>query len=265
MTEDLLARIDTYLDAVARAATRAEEIGPFTLFINEGGGWPYYARPSPGAASSTPADVLVVRDRQRVLGIPEAFEWVVDTAPGASAVIAGGGMLVTERPLMVAGAEAVAAEAADVRFAGPDDDLSTIMAVQHLGFAAPGTAVGEDGAEALARATAEVDDAFVRTAHERLAAGRTVTAAVWVDGHPVAAGSHQPVDGVSEVVGVATLPAYRRRGLAAALTSALVADARTRGVDVVFLSAGDGGIARVYERSGFSRVGTFADAAPPGA
>jgi len=78
----------------------------------------------------------------------------------------------------------------------------------------------------------------------------------------VAVGSHQPVGGVSEVVGVATLPAARRRGLGAAVTAALVEDARRGGAEIVFLSAGDDDVARLYERLGFERVGTAGLAAP---
>jgi len=94
---------------------------------------------------------------------------------------------------------------------------------------------------------------------ERVASGRTVMMVAVDDGQPVAIGSHQPVevDGaeISEVVGVATLPRYRGRGLGAGLTSALVEHARQT-ADLVFLSAGDDDVARVYERAGFARVGS---------
>ena len=73
---------------------------------------------------------------------------------------------------------------------------------------------------------------------------------------PAATGMHQPVDGVTEVVGVATLPAVRRQGLGGAVTGALVEDALARGVSTVFLSAGSDEIARVYARLGFRRVAT---------
>ena len=81
------------------------------------------------------------------------------------------------------------------------------------------------------------------------------------NGEPVAVGSHQPVDvdgtEVSEVVGVATLPRLRGRGLGAGITSALVAHA-TETADMVFLAAGDDDVARVYERVGFARLATSA-------
>jgi ribosomal protein S18 acetylase RimI-like enzyme len=262
MTDDVLARIDRYLDGIARAATRAERIGSFTLFVQEGPGWPYYARPTPGATSFAADDVAAVRERQRGLGIPESFEWVVDLSPGASEAIASGGLRVTERPLLASSTDTGTAAGVDVRFTGADDDLASIMAVQHLGFAAEGTEIGDGGLEAVRAAAAVADVDTLDATRARIADGRTILASVWVDDGPVAAGAHQPLDGVTEIVGVATLPAYRRRGLGAALTAALVSDARARGADLVFLSAGDDAIARVYGRVGFTRVGTFADAGP---
>ena len=52
------------------------------------------------------------------------------------------------------------------------------------------------------------------------------------------------------------------RGLGQALTATLVADARSRGVRTVFLSAGDEDVARVYARLGFRQVGTALIAEP---
>jgi hypothetical protein len=43
---------------------------------------------------------------------------------------------------------------------------------------------------------------------------------------------------------------------------ALVADARSRGVGIIFLSAGDDDIARIYTRLGFRRVATALIAEP---
>jgi predicted GNAT family acetyltransferase len=77
-------------------------------------------------------------------------------------------------------------------------------------------------------------------------------------------GRFSAVDGVAEIVGVGTVPAYRRRGLGAAVTAALTAEALMRGVEVVFMSAGDDDVARVYRRIGFADVGTACIAAPPG-
>ena len=96
----------------------------------------------------------------------------------------------------------------------------------------------------------------------RLRSGLTVMAAASDREGPLSVGSHQPVGEVSEIVGVATLPAARRRGLASAVTHALVADALRRGCEVVFLSADDDAVARIYGRLGFRHAGTALIAEP---
>jgi GNAT superfamily N-acetyltransferase len=145
-----------------------------------------------------------------------------------------------------------------VRLVNEDDDLGRISSVARVAFASPGTAAGTAGIEALDAKQREAS-AFER---ERLRSGRTITAAVFTeDGEPVVVGSHQPVGDVSEIVGIGTLPAFRRRGLAALVTKALVDDALQK-VETVFLSAGDADVARVYERVGFQRIATACIAEP---
>ena len=67
----------------------------------------------------------------------------------------------------------------------------------------------------------------------------------------------------TEIVGVATLPSHRRRGAAAAVVDRLLHDARVHGCTLALLSATDGDVARVYERLGFTRIGTAGAAASP--
>src|SRR2546428_63043 len=83
------------------------------------------------------------------------------------------------------------------------------------------TAVGPAGVHAV-MAQVKRDPAVLAAQQERLQAGQTIMAAAWVAGQPVGIGSHQPVESVTEIVGVGVLPAFRRRGIAAALTSRLV-------------------------------------------
>ncbi|MET7441723.1 hypothetical protein ABZS63_31450, partial [Streptomyces sp. NPDC005568] len=97
-----LDRLEHYYDSVPRAAARAEEFGPLTLFVREGPGWPYYARPALGRPDTAgAADVDRVRARQRELGVPEAFEWVADVTPGLRRAVEASGLRVHEHPLMV--------------------------------------------------------------------------------------------------------------------------------------------------------------------
>jgi predicted GNAT family acetyltransferase len=100
---------------------------------------------------------------------------------------------------------------------------------------------------------------------ERLRSGHSVLAAAFGPDGPVAAGSCQAVGGVAEITGVGVLPSDRRQGLGAAVTALLAADARDRGVQIIFLSASDAAVARVYARIGFREIGTAMIAEPPAA
>jgi ribosomal protein S18 acetylase RimI-like enzyme len=240
-----------------------EEHGPLRLFVADGVPWPYYARPTGGAAV-TVEDVRAVRARQWELGQPETFEWVVDLAPALGRAARAAGLEVLEVPLMALD-EPLDAPAVDTRVrpvAPADEALAAAQAVAQIGFAAPGTARGEAGERARDAALAGWPEARLRAVRERMAAGRTITVVAEGSSGVLAVGSHQPVGAVTEIVGVATLPAARRRGLAAAVTAALVADARDRGAEVIFLSAGSEDVARMYARLGFVRIGTAGLAFP---
>src|ERR1035441_1662490 len=66
---------------------------------------------------------------------------------------------------------------------------------------------------------------------------------------------HPPHDGLTELVGVSPLEAFRRRGIGGFLSSAAVRAAFERGVSLAFLSAADARAGRVYEAAGFSPAG----------
>jgi ribosomal protein S18 acetylase RimI-like enzyme len=268
----LLAQIEQYYDAVPRPAARAEDFGPLTLFVREGKGWPFYARPArawAGPAVSA-ADVDRVRERQRELGVPESFEWVAEAAPALRAAIEASGLSVHEHPLMVLDPDAVLPEerelpcGAVVRTIGPDDPaLATALSVPHLAFAQPGTGIGSAGLPDLTQlVSARAGDGSAERVAERIRAGLTVLGAAVFKGAAMCAGQHQPVGAVSEITGVGTLPTARRRGLGRAVTAALAADARAHGVRTVFLSAGDDDVARIYAGLGFHRVATALIAEP---
>ncbi|WP_344332773.1 GNAT family N-acetyltransferase [Kitasatospora putterlickiae] len=269
---DLLDEIERYYDAVPRSAARVEDFGPLSLFVREGAGWPYYARPALGheGPAVTAGDVRRVLARQRELGLPEAFEWVAEHDPLLRAAVEEAGLVVHEHPLLVLGPGQEAPDApggAAVRVLAADDPaIARAVAVPHLAFGEPGTGVGEAGAVELA-AKAEVlaaDGTAARVAG-RIASGHTVLAAAFEGGTPLCAGQHNPVGPVTEVAGVGTLPSARRRGLGRAVTAALVAHARANGVRTVFLSAADEDVARIYRRAGFRPFATALIAEPAGA
>jgi ribosomal protein S18 acetylase RimI-like enzyme len=264
---ETIERIDGFCDAVPRVRARAEEHGPLVLFVPTGPGWPYYARPRLGPRPAiTTADVRTVRARQRELLIPESFEWIEQAAPDMAAAATDGGLDVHAHPLLVLGDPAPGPSlppGVTVRIIGPDDpDLHRIWAVPSVAFGNPGTARGEAGGGERDKIAADHDGGTIDILRERLRSGQSVLAAAFSSDGPMAAGSCQAVGQVAEITGVGVLPAERRKGLGAAVTAALAANALSRGVRTVFLSATDDAVARVYARIGFREIGVAMIAEP---
>jgi len=266
--DQLIGRIDAFCDAVPRQRAVAEEIGPLLLFVPVGAGFPYYARPRAGHRSRlTAADVRAVRARQRELLIPESFEWIEQAAPEMAAAAAEAGLRVHAHPLLVLGELAAAPPLPPRVWAGvmnadhPDAVLA--WSVPAVAFAHPGTAIGEATVTERDKVAANYDAATAEMLRVRLRAGQSVLAAASGPNGPLAAGSYQLEDGVAEITGVGVLPASRRRGLGAAVTRALAEHALARGASLVFLSASDAAVARVYARLGFREIGTAMIAEPP--
>jgi len=264
-------RIDAFCDAVPRRRARAQEFGPLVLFVPTGPGWPYYARPKRGRRPTvTAADVRAVRARQRELIIPESFEWIEQAAPDMAAAAAEAGLEVVPHPLLVLAEPASVPPAPPpeitVRVVAPEEqELDRIWAVPGVAFGHLGTGVGEAGPAERDKIAADHDAGTIAMLRERLRSGHSVLAAAFGPDGPVAAGSCQAVGGVAEITGVGVLPTHRRRGLGAAVTALLAADALARGVETVFLSATDSVVARIYARIGFREIGTAMIAEPASA
>lgn len=120
-----------------------------------------------------------------------------------------------------------------------DAEFAAAALVQHLGYG--GSGEPEDG-------TAE----WLRNA----AAGGGVAALATIDGTPAGAGGCSvPVDGLTELAGLAVAEEFRRRGIGAALSAHLTATAFERGCRVVWLEPGDADVERIYVSIGYRRVG----------
>ncbi|AGZ40355.1 GNAT family N-acetyltransferase [Actinoplanes friuliensis] len=281
---DVYTRLERFYDAVPRDAAVVEDIGGFVLFVNDGWGWPYYARPRLGGAETpSAADITAVRRRQRELGVPEAFEWVHETTPDLLAVARSAGLDVLLAPLMVLESAALVPDlplpGATIRFLDPASatfaqDISISRAVGRLGFGAPANATAvQTGSLAIEVAGPAQRDAVPPLSEEaiaqqvrRHASGRFVSAVVESPADGIlACGAVQRVESVAEIAGVATLPSARRRGYASQLTASLARRTLLDGSDLVLLSAGDDDVARLYSKVGFRRIGTACIAEPAAA
>ncbi|GAA0803870.1 GNAT family N-acetyltransferase [Spirilliplanes yamanashiensis] len=282
--DDVFDRLERFYDAVPRDSAVAEDFGGLVLFVRNGAGWPYYARPRlDPTGPPTAADITAVRERQRELGAPEAFEWVHETTPDLLAVARSAGLSVLMAPLMVLDTSALPQPAAlsgvpvtvlDPAAPSFDRQLAERRAVAQVAFTADAVAAGGpvllgSGPQLAAAGPAERDAVPPPGADEvaeerrRHASGRITSA---VAGTPaegaLSSGVLQRVGDVAEIAGVATLPSARRRGLGSAVTAALAAHALTAGADLVFLSAASDDVARLYAAIGFRRIGTACVAEP---
>lgn len=299
--DDVLRRCDAYLDAAPREYAEVVDVGPLRAFVSRAP-WPYYLRPRSeldlgGPDAVTPDDVVRAAGVLLEHGQAVSVEWVAELVPSLAPALEAAGYAVTLHPLLALdlstrtphagptsrdhGAVPVTgpgkpaqhhdhadevravpgAELAHIVLDADSPEVAAALVVSDLGFGEPGTAVAVTGVPERDLAVADEDRlAFVRG---RVRDGRSVLAVL--DAGPagvVCSGWHQPVDGVTEVVGVATLPAFRRRGFAAHVVSTLLDDAAARGCTLALLSASDDDVARVYERVGFTRIG-HAGAAEP--
>jgi predicted N-acetyltransferase YhbS len=256
----LLDCIERYFAAAPLPDARIDAVGALDVPIGDPS-WPYPARPRIGEGPVTADDVRAAVALQESAGLPAALEWVPEHSPETAAAARAAGLTVEELPLLIAvdPVELLLPTGVRLYVVGAEDpQLPRYQGVAATAFANPGAPsdLVDVPVDTSAAARARTD-----VLRERIASGRTVMMVAVADGQPVAVGSHQPVDidgaEVSEVVGVATLPRLRGRGVGAAMASALVAHA-TETADMVFLAAGDDDVARVYERVGFARLATSA-------
>jgi ribosomal protein S18 acetylase RimI-like enzyme len=295
---DIFVRLERFYDALPRPYARVEEIGDLVLFVREGEGWPYYARPRIGADTPSAADITAMRRRQRELGLPESFEWVHETTPDLLAVARSAGLEVLLAPLLTLDPAALVPDlpvtGATIHLLDPHSstypqDLAASRAVAQLAFGSPAHATPLEGAVALQlegapvppdpagrglitqvagpaerdAATEELSEALVAGFRERAASGTYHTAVATSPTEGIlATGAVMRSGDVSEIAGVGTLPSARGRGYASQLTASLARQSLHDGVTLVFLSAGDDDVARLYTKVGFRRVGTACIAEP---
>jgi GNAT superfamily N-acetyltransferase len=233
--------------------------------------WPHPARPRAGAGPVTAADVRAAVALQDEADLPAAVEWVVERTPSLGAAARAAGLVVSEFPLLVVDEPVELLLPIGVRLYLVGAEDPALPHYQHLletAFAPHRDDAVDDTVDDDAVADDEgPSGARTEVLRERVATGRTVLMVAIEDGMPVGVGSHHPVDvegtEISEIVGVAISPRRRGRGVGAALASALVAQARET-ADLVFLTAGDDDVARVYERVGFAWLGSTGVAGLPG-
>lgn len=231
----------------SRRARALPRVGPFALLVTQGTRLRFlnYAIPDDDAdPKDSELDALVAAfwtaDRM------PRVEFLPSVAPALEPRLTARGWTVEDRlPLMTYTETAVrhlpAPEGIVVDAAWDDATLLEMARLQHEVF--------DDPEPADART---VDRLRSSLAHGgRALVGRHVESGAVVG----AALSGAPAGGATEVVGVAVAPSHRRRGLAAALVSALASRGLDAGLTTIFLEAAPGADG-AYRNAGFRRTST---------
>jgi GNAT superfamily N-acetyltransferase len=244
------ARLQAYLRESARRIYEAVPCPPFTAFLHPESDLPYsnYAIPDEPAGGDLAEPLGLLRGAFAARDRRPRFEFVEGFAPGLlDSLLADGFSVELRTPLMACAAEDLVAPPAVpgleiVRLgpASPDEDWRDSMSVQRRSFQLSGEPT-----------PAEVEDQRARFGAQVVLLGRLERA-------PVAAGAAtEVIGGITEVVGIAVLPPFRRRGIGAAITARAAAEAFGAGAALAVLTPGDEGAMRIYTRSGFRPAETM--------
>ena len=220
-------------------------VGPFVCRFNPDWPSPYanYAIPDDGA-EPTPTDVRALISVFEENGRRPRLEFLPVCAPAVEGALLAAGFEVEDRAsvmLCPPGELVVPTGVPDLDFAEPrgDDELHALAVVQHRAFGEPDEPAKDAG------------DRLRRTYRN---GGIVVLARL--AGEPVAGGAcSAPVDGMTEVTGVAVAEAFRARGIGAALSARLTALAHARGYHLPWLEPADKAVERVYARIGYRPIG----------
>ena len=233
--------IMAFIRELRRAAT-LPRVGAFTLLLNPATTLRYlnYAIPDDGAAPGA-AEVAALVAAFRTADRMPRVEFLPSVAPALEAGLTSQGWTVEDRlPLMTCTIESLrdlhAPDGVVIEAPVGDATLLEMVTLQHDIF--------EDPEPADERTVTRLRDTLSCGGHA-LIARDTATG-----GMVGAAQAGPPAGGATEVVGVVVAPSHRRRGLAAAMVSALARQCFEAGLVTVFLEAAPGADG-AYRNAGF--------------
>jgi ribosomal protein S18 acetylase RimI-like enzyme len=241
-----LHRIQSYLRVAAPRGRDHAQIGPFLATFARDSENPYlnYAIPDDDAVPS-PADVEALVDAYRERDRKPRLEYIPSIAPVVESTLVAAGFEVEARtPLMIyaRARNASLPEPAGIELLSPisEDELRDTAAVQWEAYEERGP-VPQHAVDGLRR-TLEAGGVVV------LARDRQTR-------EPAGAGlCTGPYDDTTELAAVGVRKAFRRRGIASAMTRWLTNQAVAKGVANVFLMAEGPAEARMYSRAGFEEI-----------
>lgn len=222
------------------------EVGPFVIGVDPSTDSRHvnYATPQPDAVI-TAADVTALVAAFRQLDRVPRLEYVTSCAPDLEAHLLAAGFTVEGRY------EYLACSPTSLRPAALPDGYELVQPTTDEEFAGTIAAQNESFGGGFTATPADVARVRRTQGLGGVLVGVRAADGTYVGGGQAAA----PGAGASEVAGIAVREPYRRRGIAAALTSAITGQVFANGVDVAWLEAGGEDSWRVYERVGYRPTG----------
>jgi len=239
------ALIAAYMRAAAGRRRSGSRIGPFTVGLDARSDDPFrnFAVPDDGACPDPGQVSALIAYFRRNRRIPR-LEYVEQSAPHVLPALIAAGFAVERRtPVMIAAPDTVLTPRSPagitVRQAAGDADLAASAAVQHDAYQMP----HPPGPHDIARMTGLVQR------------GGIVVVAVDDDSGTVVGTGLVDVTadypGMGELAAVGVLTAFRRRGIASAVSATLARTAHAHGIGLVFLEA-EPEEEQIYRRTGFT-------------
>lgn len=241
------AQIQNYIRISAARGRDTERIGPFLATFSPHTANPYlnYAIPDAGARP-TPDDAESLARAFEQRNLKPRLEFLPAVAPAVEGALAEAGYAVDDRvPLMLCPPGAVIDQPAPdgIELLTPETDAEILAMV---------TVQQEVYGGGIPAPTADDVD---RHRSARAAGVLAVLARDLATGEPAGGGVCDAIhDGTGELAGFAVAERYRRRGIAAAITSHLTRAAHRAGAVTVFLTPGGPEAERVYARAGYHRA-----------
>jgi N-acetylglutamate synthase-like GNAT family acetyltransferase len=243
-------QVQAQLRAAVRLSHESVSVPPFTCFFNPDNDATHAnaAIPDESVGAEAAAALLAVAEAFRSHRRRPRFEYLEAYAPDLAALLEAHGYRCEMRSwLMFCVPETLHCPPWPAGLAVERlDDQTPLAVIQDL-MTIQARSFGDPDAP---RATAEEAQHFrTRFADLQLFVAR-------LDG--IAAGAASltaPYNGIAELAGVATSPAFRRRGIAGAITYAVAERAFAQGVKQLFLTAASREAGRVYARAGFVTAG----------
>lgn len=242
------AQIQAYLRVAASHGRETERIGPFLATFNLSSDNPYlnYAIPDDNADPSRDDVAALVAAYERRWRRPR-LEYIAELAPAVEAALISGGFEVERRtPLMVCPTSSEqrlqAPPGVELFIPSTDEEIRGIIAAQNEAYGEP---PGTPTTEAIVSFRSTMQEGMIAV-YARDGATR----------EPAGGGiATIPVGGLTEIAGIGVREAFRRRGIAAALTIRLLEEAFAAGVTMPFLMAAAEAEERIYARAGFATIG----------